>query len=196
MGIPWCVVANVLICNIVVNEFELQLCFYVHLRTNTSGKSINPLMLYTQLCLYEQRWTGIYKNISLILFSKGAHSWLLIWEIDGETYSQRGDFFLSHIFFQEPGGANACTRLLSVSSETSETPLMSCLSLARLPILLTLYKSDCMVLISHALLPVTHMLDRPAPTHCHAPVYKSQRDSLSKHTGSRGTNRKSMSYVI
>ena len=40
-----------------------------------------------------------YKNISLILFSKRAHSLLLVWEIDGETYTQRGDFYLSYTFF-------------------------------------------------------------------------------------------------
>ena len=57
--------------------------------------------------------------MSLILFSKGAHSLSLVWEIDGETYTQRGDFFLSHIFFQEPEGANACTSLQAVSSETT-----------------------------------------------------------------------------
>ena len=90
----------------------------------------NKQMLYTQLCLYEPRGTCIYKNTSLILFSKGAHSLLLVWDIDGETYTQRGDFFLSHILFREPGSANACTPLQSVSSETSETPLIGCLSLA------------------------------------------------------------------
>ena len=74
-------------------------------------------MLYTQLCFYEQRGTLIYKNISLILFSKGAHCLLLVWEIDGETYTQKGDFFLSHIFFREPGGVNTCTPLQAVSSE-------------------------------------------------------------------------------
>ena len=62
-----------------------------------------------QLCLYEQRGTRIYKNISLILFSKRAHSLLLVWEIDGKAYTQRGDFFLSHIFFRKLGGANTCT---------------------------------------------------------------------------------------
>ena len=46
------------------------------------------------------------KNISLILFSKGAHSLLLVWE----KYTQRGEFFLSNIFFWESGG---CQRLHS-----------------------------------------------------------------------------------
>ena len=54
--------------------------------------------------LYTHQWTSethvFIKNISLILFSKRAHSLLLVWEIDGETYTQRGDFFLSHIFFR------------------------------------------------------------------------------------------------
>ncbi len=43
--------------------------------------------------------------------------------------------FLSHIFFREPGGANACIPLQAVSSETSEMPLIGCLSLGRLLIL-------------------------------------------------------------
>ena len=108
----------------------------------------------------EHVYIKIYKNISLILFSKGAHSLLLVWEIDVVTYIQRGDFFLSHIFFQEPVGANACTPLQAVSSKTSETPLIGCLSLARLSILCTLSKSDRVVLISRRLLAVTHLLDR------------------------------------
>ena len=66
-----------------------------------------------------ERNTLLYKNISLILFLKGAHSLLLVWEIDGETYTQRGDYFLPHIFFLEPGVANACTPLQTVSSETT-----------------------------------------------------------------------------
>ena len=36
------VVANVLDCNIVVSEFELQSCYYVHFQT--LGKSVNPLI--------------------------------------------------------------------------------------------------------------------------------------------------------
>ena len=57
--------------------------------------------------------TLLYKNISLILFSKGAHSLSWVWEIDGETYTQRGDFFLPHIFFRESGG---CQRLHPLAS--------------------------------------------------------------------------------
>ena len=60
--------------------------------------------------IYEIQWTNetlFYKNISLILSSKGAHNLLLVWQIDGETYTQRRDLYLSHIFFREPGAANA-----------------------------------------------------------------------------------------
>ena len=39
------VVANVMDCNILIIEFELQLCFYVHFRSNTFGNNINPLTL-------------------------------------------------------------------------------------------------------------------------------------------------------
>ena len=70
-------------------------------------------VLYTQSnIIYELQWTNetlLYKNVSLILFSKGAHSLMLVLEIGGETYTQRGDFLLSHTVFWEPGGANACT---------------------------------------------------------------------------------------
>ena len=34
-------------CEIVVSEFELQLRYYVHFRTNTRGKGMNPLILPT-----------------------------------------------------------------------------------------------------------------------------------------------------
>ena len=52
--------------------------------------------------------TLLYKNIYLSFYS---WEFVVSWEIDGETYTQIGDFFLSHIFFREPVGANACTPL-------------------------------------------------------------------------------------
>ena len=71
-------------------------------------------VLYSQNhnMVYEIQWTNethIYINTSFILFSKGAHSLLLVWEIDGKTYTQRGDFFLPRIFFLGSRGAKACT---------------------------------------------------------------------------------------
>ena len=41
---PSVVVAIVLVCDIVVSEFELQSCYYVHFRTDTLGKGMNPLI--------------------------------------------------------------------------------------------------------------------------------------------------------
>ena len=43
--------------------------------------------------------TLLYKNISLIFFLEKGPQFVTSWEIDGETYTQRGDFFLSHTFF-------------------------------------------------------------------------------------------------
>ena len=40
------VMANVLDCDNIVSEFELQSCYYVHFRTNALGKNINPLILH------------------------------------------------------------------------------------------------------------------------------------------------------
>ena len=37
--------AKAMDCGIVRNEFELKLRYYVHIRANTVGKSINPLNL-------------------------------------------------------------------------------------------------------------------------------------------------------
>ena len=39
---PHGIVANVLDCYIVVSEFELQSRYYVHFRTNTLQKGMNP----------------------------------------------------------------------------------------------------------------------------------------------------------
>ena len=38
------VVADVLDCDLVESEFELQLRYYVHFQTNTIGKDMNPLV--------------------------------------------------------------------------------------------------------------------------------------------------------
>ena len=46
---PHDVVANVQDYSIVVNEFEFQLRYYVHIRTNTLGKSMNPIIPRLQL---------------------------------------------------------------------------------------------------------------------------------------------------
>ena len=85
-------------------------------------------------------------KISLLFYSHKGPS-VVSWE----TYTQRGDFFLSHTFFEERGGANACTPSLA------KTPLIGCVSLARL-----LFSALCPNLTawisSRDLLPVIHLL--------------------------------------
>ena len=98
-----------------------------------------------------------------------------------DIYSERGLFPIS--FSRSQG----CQRLDPLAS-LSETPLIGCMSFR-----LTLWFSAlCLNLTawfsSHGLLPVTHLLYLSALTCCNI------HDSLSKHMGSLGTNRKSMSY--
>ena len=45
MGSPRGVMVKAQDCGIVASEFELQLRYYVHFRTNTLGKDMNPLIL-------------------------------------------------------------------------------------------------------------------------------------------------------
>ena len=45
MGNPCSVVTNMLDCNIIVNEFELQSCYYVHFWTIMLAKSMNTFIL-------------------------------------------------------------------------------------------------------------------------------------------------------
>ena len=47
----------------------------------------------------------------------------------------------------------------------------------------TLFKSDRVVLISRGLLPITHLLDRPIPTHCHPPCLRITTWQLAKAHG-------------
>ena len=44
-GCPRDVMVKAMDCEIVVREFVLQSCYYVHFRANTLGKSMNPLIL-------------------------------------------------------------------------------------------------------------------------------------------------------
>ena len=42
---PGGVMVKALDCEIVVSEFELQSCYYIHFRTNTMEKGMNTLIL-------------------------------------------------------------------------------------------------------------------------------------------------------
>ena len=45
LGCPRGVMVKAMDCGIVVREFVLQSCYYVHFQTNTLGKGMNPLIL-------------------------------------------------------------------------------------------------------------------------------------------------------
>ena len=44
-GCPRGVMVKAMDCEIVVSKFKLQSRYYIHFRTNTLGKSMNPLIL-------------------------------------------------------------------------------------------------------------------------------------------------------
>ena len=76
----------------------------------------------------ELQWTNkthFFIKISLSFYSRKGHTvYVSLREKDEETYTQRGDIFLPHIFF-----------LASRIVRDDLTPLIGCVSLARLPIL-------------------------------------------------------------
>ena len=137
-------------------------------------------VVYPRFTQFSQRTKILlYKNISLKLYSRKGWCLCGVWEMGGERTSS------SHIFFREPGGANACTPLQA--RERRPDRLRVPRSTA---ILCTLYKSDHVVHIMYS-----PSGNSPVVTECLI-VVPCLRDSLSKHTGSLGTNRKSMAYVI
>ena len=101
------------------------------------------------------------KNISLTLYSQKGWCFCGVWEIGGETYTQREDFFFQYLV----PGAKGCHLLAS----SSETPLIGCVSLARLR-----FSALCLNLTAwfspRDPLSVTHLFDLSALTRFHLPV--------------------------
>ena len=65
--------------------------------------------------MMNERNTLVYKNISHFIFEKGPQ-FVISWEIDEETYTQREDFF-PYLF----PGARGCQRLYPLASlDTSD----------------------------------------------------------------------------
>ena len=82
-----------------------------------------------------ERNTLHYKNISLTHFilERGTQFVVSLRDWWRDIYSERG-IFLAPYHLPGARGANACTPLQAVSSETTLTPLIGCVSLARLSI--------------------------------------------------------------
>ena len=96
--------------------------------------------------------TLLYKNISLTLYFRKGWFFCGVWEMGGETYTKREDFFFPRLL----PGAGGCQHLHPLAS-SSETPLISCVSHARL-CFSTLYLNLTTWFSSRDLLPVTHLL--------------------------------------
>ena len=95
------------------------------------------------------QWTNethFFIKISLSFYSSKGPMLVVRWEIDGEIHTQREDFFLSHTFYREPGGANACTPLQARQRRPDRLRFPR-----STPILCTLFKSDHVVLITWSL---------------------------------------------
>ena len=74
------VVDNVPDCNIVVSEFKLQSCYYVHFWTNTLGKGINPLI---PISIWVEKYHYSSTKMALVL----NNPWKLISNKETETSS-------------------------------------------------------------------------------------------------------------
>ena len=94
--------------------------------------------------------------ISLILYSRKGWRFCGVWEMGGETYTQREDIFFPYLL----PGARGCQRLHPFAS-SSETPLVDCVSHTRLQ-----FSALCLNLTvcfsSHGLLLVTHLFSLSA----------------------------------
>ena len=99
-------------------------------------------VVYPRFTQFSERiYKILYKDTSLILFSKGP-TVVVVWEIDGETYLRERNS--SHIFFREPGGVPTLTpscKLVRDASDRLRVPRSTA-------ILCTLSKTDRMVLIT------------------------------------------------
>ena len=89
------------------------------------------------------------KYISLILFSKRGPQFVVSLRGRWRDIYSEGGIFLSHTFFRDPGGTSACTPLHHIVRDDL-TPLIGCVSLARLFILCTLSKFARVVLITRS----------------------------------------------
>ena len=97
--------------------------YVVYSHTNTSGN----ILKHNLRASMKRTNTLLYKNISLILYSQKGWCFCGVWEMSGETYTQREDFFFPYLL----PGPRGCQCLHPLAS-SSETPLIGCVSLARL----------------------------------------------------------------
>ena len=136
----------------------------------------------------EETDTLLYKNIYFSHFILERVDVSVVCERCLERHILRKRTSSSHICFQEPGG---CQRLHPLAS-SSEMPMVGWVSLVRLR-----FSALCLNLTawfsSRDPLPVTYLFDLGALIVMSCLLIKMCQ--LAKHTGSLGTNQKSMAYV-
>ena len=131
-----------------------QLMLYSHNDNTKFNERTNETLLFY----------NIY--ISHFILEKGPQ-FVVSWEIDGETYTQREDFFP----FLHPG-VWWCQHLQPLASRLIRG--LRCLWLAACLRLNSQFSALCLNLtarLSHGLFPVTHLLYPTALIRCHPPVY-------------------------
>ena len=101
--------------------------------------------------LMNERTQFFYKNISLTFYPRKGWCFRGVWEMGGETYTQREDFFPYLL-----PGARGCQPLHPLAS-SSERHLVGCVSHARQRFS-ALYPNLTVFFSSCDLLPVTHLL--------------------------------------
>ena len=116
--------------------------------TNTSRNKIKH-NLRTSM---NERTHFFIKNITLTLYSRKGWCFCGVWEMHGETYTPREDFFSPYIL----PGARGCQRLHFLAS-SSDTPLLDCVFFARLRFF-ALCLNRTAWFSSRDLPPVTHLL--------------------------------------
>ena len=124
-----------------------------------------------------ERNTCIYKYTTHFILERGTPFVVSLRDRWRDIYSERGHLLAPYLL----PGSRGCQRLHLLVSRIVRDPNAS----SRLRVPHSTLDSRFLVLSwfsSCGLLPVTHLLVPTALTRCHPPVYKSQRDSLSKHT--------------
>ena len=131
----------------------------------------------------------LYNNMYLLHFLLKRVDVSVVCERWVERHILRERTYSSHIFFKEPGGANVGTLLQARQRRlwSAACASLDCDSL-HLCLTLTAWFS------SRDLFPVTHLFDLSAMIVLSCLLIKMWQ--LEKYTGSLGTNRKSMVYVI
>ena len=118
--------------------------------------------------------THFFIKIYLSFYFRKRPQFVVSWEIDEETYTQREDFFFPYL-----PGARGCQRLHHLASrDTSDW-----LRVTRLTPILSLCLNLTVWFSSRGVLPVTHLLYPTTQMCSHISAFSTQRDSLSKYKG-------------